>query len=118
MGRFGASARGLAVAHTAVRRRRDFVSLRFDFYNLMLDDAEPANPVVRRKQAAKSSFLVVTFPPQNTAEFWCVVVVPAGTRMRTGVAAPAFDQPGGGRQVELLQLIPAESFGPPQPLAP
>lgn len=51
-----------------VRRRRDFVSLRFDFYNLQLDDAEPANPVVRRKQAAKSSFLVVTFPPQNTAE--------------------------------------------------
>lgn len=60
----------------------------------------------------------MALPPQNTAEFWCVVVVPAGTRMRTGVAAPAFDQPGGGRQVELLQLIPAESFGPPQPLAP
>ncbi len=60
----------------------------------------------------------MALPPQNTAEFWCLVVVPAGTRMRTGVAAPAFDQPGGGRQVELLQLIPAASFGPPQPLAP
>ena len=60
----------------------------------------------------------LALPPQNTAEFWCIVVVPAGTRMRTGVAAPAFHQPGGGRQVELLQLIPAESFGPPQSLAP
>ncbi len=60
----------------------------------------------------------MALPPQNTAEFWCVVVVPAGTRMRSGVAAPAFGQPGGGRQVELLRLIPAESFGPPQPLAP
>ncbi len=60
----------------------------------------------------------LALPPQNTAEYWCVVIVPAGTPMRTGVAAPAFGQPGGGRQVELLKLIPADAFGPPQPLAP
>lgn len=60
----------------------------------------------------------MALPPQNTAEFWCVVTVPAGTRMRIGIAAPAFDQPGGGRQIELLEFIPVTSFGEPQPLAP
>ena len=60
----------------------------------------------------------MALPPQNTAQFWCIVTVPVGTRMRVGVAAPAFDQPGGGRQVELLDFIPADSFGEPQPLAP
>ena len=60
----------------------------------------------------------MALPPQNTAEFWCEVVVPAGTLMRVGVAAPAFGHPGGGRQVQLLELIPKESFGEPQPLGP
>lgn len=60
----------------------------------------------------------MALPPQNTAQFWCEVTVPAGTRMRVGVAAPAFDQPGGGRQVELLELIPAAAFGEPHSLAP
>jgi hypothetical protein len=60
----------------------------------------------------------MALPPQNEALFWCVVTVPAGTRMRSGVAAPAFGQPGGGRQIELLDLIPATSFGRQQPLTP
>jgi hypothetical protein len=30
----------------------------------------------------------MALPPQNEALFWCVVTVPAGTRMRTGIAAP------------------------------
>jgi len=58
----------------------------------------------------------MALPPQNTAEFYSVVTVPAGTLMRRGTAAPAFDQPGGGSQVQLLQLIPAESFSDPIPL--
>lgn len=58
----------------------------------------------------------MALPPANTAEFYSVVTVPAGTLMKVGVAAPAFDQPGGGRQVQLLELIPAESFSNPIPL--
>jgi hypothetical protein len=36
--------------------------------------------------------------------------------MKVGIAAPAFGQPGGGRQVQLLQLIPPDSFSEPIPL--
>jgi hypothetical protein len=55
----------------------------------------------------------LALPPQNTAEFYSIVTVPAGTLMKVGTAAPAFDQPGGGQQVQLLQLIPPESFSDP-----
>lgn len=58
----------------------------------------------------------MALPPANTAEFYSIVTVPAGTLMKIGIAAPAFDQPGGGRQVQLLELIPAESFSDPIPL--
>lgn len=58
----------------------------------------------------------LALPPQNTAEFYSVVTVPAGTLMKVGTAAPAFDQPGGGRQVQLLQLIAPDSFSNPIPL--
>ena len=60
----------------------------------------------------------MALPPQNTAEFYSVVTVPAGTLMKVGTAAPAFDQPGGGSQVQLLELIPAEGFSDPIPLPP
>ncbi|MGV3578993.1 hypothetical protein [Brevundimonas sp.] len=60
----------------------------------------------------------MALPPQNTAEFYSIVNVPAGTLMKIGVAAPAFDQPGGGRQVQLLELIPVASFSDPIPLPP
>lgn len=58
----------------------------------------------------------LALPPENTAEQYVVVTVPAGTRMKVGVAAPAFGQPGGGQQVQLLQLIPPDSFSGPIPL--
>lgn len=58
----------------------------------------------------------MALPPANTAEFYSVVTVPAGVLMKVGVAAPAFGQPGGGRQIQLLELIPAESFSDPIPL--
>ena len=58
----------------------------------------------------------MALPPLNAATSYSVVTVPAGTLMKIGVAAPAFDQPGGGRQVQLLELIPAESFSDPIPL--
>lgn len=58
----------------------------------------------------------MALPPANTADRYSVVTVPAGTLMKVGIAAPAFDQPGGGRQVQLLELIPAESFSDPIPL--
>lgn len=58
----------------------------------------------------------MALPPQNTAEVYSIVTVPAGTLMKVGTAAPAFDQPGGGRQVQLLELIPPESFSNPIPL--
>ena len=58
----------------------------------------------------------MALPPMNTAEFYSIVTVPAGVRMKVGIAAPAFGQPGGGRQVQLLQLIPAEAFSEPMPL--
>lgn len=61
---------------------------------------------------------VLALPPNNTAEFVSVVTVPAGALMLTGVAGPAFGHPGGGRQVQLKELIPRESFGEPQPLGP
>jgi hypothetical protein len=55
-------------------------------------------------------------PPLNTAEFYAVVTAPAGTLVREGVAAPAFDQPGGGQQTELLDRIPADQFSEPRPM--
>lgn len=58
----------------------------------------------------------LALPPENTAQFYSVVTVPAGTRMKVGVAAPAFGRPGGGRQVQLLELIPPDSFSDPIPL--
>lgn len=60
----------------------------------------------------------MALPPANTATAYSVVTVPAGTLMKIGVAAPAFGQPGGGRQVQLLELIRAESFSDPIPLPP
>ncbi len=60
----------------------------------------------------------LALPPQNTAQFVSEVTVPAGTLMRRGTAAPAFGQPGGGPQVQLMELIPPASFHEPQPLDP
>lgn len=58
----------------------------------------------------------LALPPLNTAEFYARVDVPVGTRMRTGRAAPAFGQPGGGEQAELMDIISAESFSASMPM--
>ena len=51
-----------------IRRARDFLSLHVDGFNLELDIADPALPVLRRKVAFKDSFLAIRFVPQGLAE--------------------------------------------------
>lgn len=74
------------------------------------------SPVPPRSAAVVRADMAL--PVDNTAEFVSVVTVPAGTLIRIGRAAPAFGQPGGGEQVQLLELIPPASFGEAAPLAP
>lgn len=74
------------------------------------------SPVPPRTTASVRADMAL--PPENTAEFVSIVTVPPGTRIRIGRAAPAFGQPGGGEQVQLLELIPPASFGEPAPLVP
>jgi hypothetical protein len=54
----------------------------------------------------------LALPPENTADFLQEVLVPAGTRLQSSIAAPAFGQPGGLLQFELLEDIPIKNFGP------
>ena len=54
----------------------------------------------------------LALPPENTADFLQEVLVPAGTRLQSSIAAPAFGQPGGLLQFELLDQIPIKNFGP------
>jgi hypothetical protein len=54
----------------------------------------------------------LALPPENTANFLQEVLVPAGTRLQSSIAAPAFGQPGGLLQFELLDQIPIKNFGP------
>lgn len=58
----------------------------------------------------------LALPEANAATHFSEVWVPAGTRLQIGTAAPAFGQAGGGVQVQLLERIPASSFGTPTPL--
>jgi hypothetical protein len=53
----------------------------------------------------------LALPPANTAEYIQDVMVPAGTRLQSSIAAPAFGQPGGMLQFELLERIPIKNFG-------
>ena len=53
----------------------------------------------------------LALPPFSTAEFMQEVTVPAGTRLQSSIAAPAFGQPGGMLQFELLERIPVKNFG-------
>ena len=41
--------------------------------------------------------------PGNTASTMSTLQIPAGTRVQTSTAAPAFGQPGGGQQMQLLE---------------
>ena len=57
-----------------------------------------------------------TFSLPNTPTHQVTVDVPGGTTIRTGTAGPAFNQQGGGTQYQLMEKIPAESFGTPKAL--
>jgi hypothetical protein len=54
----------------------------------------------------------LALPPGNKADFFQEVIVPAGTRIQRSKALPAFGQPGGLEQYQLLEIIPTKSFGP------
>ena len=54
--------------------------------------------------------------PGNTAQYVSKVQIPAGTQIQWGKAARAFGQPGGATQIQLLEDIPAENYGPGLPL--
>lgn len=53
---------------TWARRRDDLVSVKLDFYNLILDNSDPLHPQLVRKPSTTESFVVATFWPQNVAE--------------------------------------------------
>ncbi len=50
------------------RRRDDLLSIRFDFYNLIVDASDPANPRLVRKPSTTVAYIVAVFWPQNVAE--------------------------------------------------
>lgn len=67
----------------------------------------------------KSSIAAIrqlALPPGNAADRVSIVRVPEGTRLQFGRVAPAFGQPGGGSQIQLLERIPSHRFGPGYPL--
>lgn len=53
----------------------------------------------------------LALPPENAAAYVSRVTLPPGVRMQVGTAAPAFGQPGGWAQAQLLENIPLSSFG-------
>jgi hypothetical protein len=58
--------------------------------------------------------------PGNTAQYYQVVHIPAGTRYQSGKAAavPDWGRRGGGQQIELFERLPAEHYGPAIELPP
>jgi hypothetical protein len=71
-----------------------------------------------RPASAAQARAGLALPPENAATFVSEVRVPAGVAIETGTVAPAYGQPGGWQQVQLLERIPASAFGPGVPLAP
>jgi hypothetical protein len=53
----------------------------------------------------------LALPPENDASLIQEVYVPAGTRLQRSRALPLYGQPGGGEQFQLLDRLPASSFG-------
>jgi RHS repeat-associated protein len=64
-----------------------------------------------RPASASAARASLALPEGNAATFVTEVKVPVGTRFQIGVAGRAFGQPGGAVQVQLLDRIPASSFG-------
>ncbi len=67
-------------------------------------------------ESADAARSLLALPPENSAGFISEVNIPGGTQIQFGTAAPAFGQAGGGIQIQLLQRIPLENFGPGIPL--
>jgi hypothetical protein len=53
----------------------------------------------------------LALPSENAAVYASRVTLPAGLRMQVGTAGEAFGQSGGWAQAQLLERIPASSFG-------
>ncbi|HEY1933180.1 MAG TPA: hypothetical protein VGG99_14290 [Acetobacteraceae bacterium] len=73
-------------------------------------------PTVPAASSVARSMLAL--PSGNNAEFVSAVRVPEGTWIQIGIVAPAFGQPGGGAQIQLLERIPLNRFGPGVRLPP
>jgi hypothetical protein len=58
----------------------------------------------------------MALPAENAALYVSKVTLPAGIRMQVGTAGRAFGHVGGWPQVQLLEHIPASSFGKGVPL--
>jgi len=58
----------------------------------------------------------LSLSPGNTAQCVSTATIPKGKQVQTGTAAPAFGQPGGGTQMQLLEDIPPGSFQPGVPI--
>jgi hypothetical protein len=57
----------------------------------------------------------LALPPGNTAEFLQEVHVPAGTMLQSSITGPAFGQPGGMLQFQLLERLDPKFYGPGVP---
>lgn len=71
----------------------------------------PINPI--SSTAARQG---LALPAENAALYVSKVTLPAGVRVQVGTAGPAFGQPGGWAQMQLLERIPLSSFGKGVPL--
>lgn len=71
----------------------------------------PTNPI--SSAAARQG---LALPAENAALYVSKVTLPAGVRVQVGAAGPAFGQPGGWAQMQLLERIPLSSFGKGVPL--
>jgi hypothetical protein len=77
---------------TMVRRREDFISLRFDFFNLVLNTSKATTMLVQQKRGVASAFAVV-FGPQHIADEAFLEAAPEFA----GGADAALPNPGGVR---------------------
>jgi RHS repeat-associated protein len=64
-----------------------------------------------RPDSSTAARRALSLPERNAATFVSEVTVPAGARFQIGIAGPAYSQPGGSVQAQLLDEIPDASFG-------
>lgn len=67
---------------------------------------------------AKTARANLALPPANSAACLVEVSLPAGTAVRIGHVGPAFGQPGGSEQIEIVRARKAVTYSSDQPLAP